>query len=131
MIDHEYKVYTELKTYMLEKYPALGMASMEQSAPPSFPFLSFEQKDNPIAMERYYGFEQFVAPRFVMMSYADNNDKVLAKEILQAADDYMSSKGFIRTFGPQKVTNDLSNVCQMTTIYDGNLMDKNAVVYRR
>lgn len=130
MIDHEYQVYAELVAHMRSVFPGLSCSSTEQTTPPELPHLAFEQLDCPVAMERYYGFEQFVAPRFRAYAYTDD-DKVLAKQILAAADEFLHSKGFIRTFGPQKVKNDLPNVFQMETIYDGNLMDENGVVYRR
>lgn len=131
MIDHEYEVYSALKGDVQAKHPDLSCSSIEQATPPSFPFLAFEQYDNPIAMERYNGFEQYVAPKFRITVFCDNNDKVLAKTILADADAFMASVGFIRTFGPQKVATDLENVCKMITLYDGNLMDSIGTVYRR
>lgn len=131
MIDHEFEVYTELKNAVLAKHPALACSSIEQPTPPSFPFLAFEQYDNPVAMETYDGTERFVAPKFRITVFCDGNDKVQAKAILADADAYMASVGFIRSFGPQKVATDLENVCKMITLYDNNLMDSNGVVYRR
>lgn len=131
MIDHEYEVYTALKQAVQVKHPSLECSSVEQDAPPSFPFLAFEQYDNPVAMEHYDGSEKFVAPKFRATVFCDENDKVLAKTILADADEFMASVGFIRTFGPQKVATDLKNVCKMIVLYDGNLMDASGTVYRR
>ena len=131
MIDHEYEVYTALKQAVQAKHKTLEFSSVEQDAPPSFPFLAFEQYDNPIAMEHYDGTEKYVAPRFRVTVFCEDNDKVLAKTILADADEFMASVGFIRTFGPQKVATNLENVCKMITLYDGNLMDASGTVYRR
>lgn len=131
MIDHEYQIYTELKNHMLAKYPGLECSSIEQDSPPSFPFMAFEQYDNPVAMEHYCESERFVAPKFRISVFCDGNDKVLAKDLLTEADSYMASVGLIRGFGPQKVATDLPNVVKMITLYDRNLMDANGYVYDR
>ena len=130
MADFEYQIFDGLKTALSG---ATSCGTVETDTPPSLPFVAFEQLSNPVATEyldsgtkpRYY------RPQYRITAYTADNDKVLAKELLELADTYMLEVGFIRTFGPQRVTSKDLNVLKMLSLYEGNLISTDGRVYTK
>lgn len=130
MADFEYLIYDGLEQAMA------GVAecgSVDSDTPPSLPFLAFEQLSNPVekkhldsaALPKYY------SPQFRVTAYTSNNDKVTAKALLEQADAYLLGLGFIRTFGPQRVTSTDRNLLKMISLYEGNLISWDGKVYSK
>lgn len=130
MADFEYQIFDGLKKAVA------GMAecgSVDSDTPPSLPFLAFEQLSNPVAtkyldsgkLPRYY------SPQFRVTAYTGDNDKVFAKDLLELADAYLLELGFLRTFGPQRVTSTDRNILKMISLYEGNLISRDGMVYKK
>lgn len=130
MADFEYQIFDGLSTFIGD---AAECGSVDSDTPPSLPFLAFEQLSNPVAKEyldsaplpRYY------SPQFRVTAYTGDNDKVAAKELLELADNYLLGLGFIRTFGPQRVTSNDRNILKMISLYEGNLISRDGKVYQK
>ena len=130
MADYEYQLFHGLKTALAGKAEC---GSVDSDAPPSLPFVAFEQLSNPVAAKyldsrpapRYY------APQFRVTAYTSDNNKVFAKELLELADAFLLGFGFIRTFGPQRVTSTDRNVLKMISLYEGNLISQDGRVYKK
>lgn len=123
MADFEYLLFDGLKK-------AIGGAaecgSVDSDTPPSLPFVAFEQLSNPVE-KRYLDsgkVPMYYSPQFRVTAYTANNDKVSAKALLEKADAYLLEFGFIRTFGPQRVTSTDRNTLKMISLYEGNLISK-------
>lgn len=130
MADFEYQIFDGLKTALAG---AASCGTVDTDTPPSLPFIAFEQLSNPVATKyldsgtkpRYY------SPQYRITAYTADNDKVLAKELLELADTYMLGVGFMRTFGPQRVTSKDLNVLKMLSLYEGNLISTDGRVYTK
>lgn len=130
MADFEYQLFDGLAT-ALEGAAECG--SVDSDTPPSLPFVAFEQLSNPVAanyldsgaLPRYY------SPQFRVTAYTANNDKVLAKDLLEMADTYLLKLGLIRTFGPQRVTSTDRNTLKMISLYEGNLISRDGRIYSK
>lgn len=130
MADFEYLLFDGLKKAMAG---SAECGSVDSEAPPSLPFVAFEQLSNPVAKNyldsgktpRYY------SPQFRVTAYTGNNDKVSAKRLLEKADEYLLGYGFVRTFGPQRVTSTDRNTLKMISLYEGNLISQDGRVYTK
>lgn len=130
MADFEYQIFDGLKKALAG---AAECGSVDSDTPSSLPFVAFEQLSNPVAKQyldsgsipRYY------APQFRVTAYTKNNDKVSAKGLLELADAYLLGLGFIRTFGPQRVTSNDPSVFKMLSLYEGNLISHDGRVYSK
>lgn len=130
MADFEYLIFDGLKKAMTG---IVQCGSVDSDTPPSLPFLAFEQLSNPVAvkyldsgvMPRYY------SPQLRLTAYTGDNDKVLAKDLLEQVDAYLLGLGFNRTFGPQRVTSADRNVLKMISLYEGNLISRDGKVYSK
>lgn len=130
MADFEYQLFDGLKRAM-SGYAECG--TVDSDTPPSLPFLAFEQLSNPVAAKhldsdktpRYY------SPQYRVTAYTSDNDKVSAKTLLEQADAYLLGFGFIRTFGPQRVTSTDHNTLKMIALYEGNLISRDGRVYKK
>lgn len=129
MADFEYQIFDGLEK-------AIGNAAecgtVDSDTPPSLPFLAFEQLSNPVAT-RYTdsGAPRYYSPQFRVTAYTNNNDKVAAKDLLELADTYLLGLGFLRTFGPQRVTSTDRNILKMISLYEGNLISRDGKVYQK
>jgi len=130
MADFEYRIFDGLKKAMAG---VVACGSVDSDTPPSLPFLAFEQLSNPVAtkyldsgnMPRYY------SPQFRVTAYTSDNDKVSAKALLEQADAYLLGLGFIRTFGPQRVTSADRSTLKMISLYEGNLISRDGRIYTK
>ena len=129
MADFEYQIFDGLSTFIGDRAEC---GSVDSDTPPSLPFLAFEQLSNPVEKRhtdsrapRYY------APQFRVTAYTGDNDKVAAKDLLELADTYLLGLGFLRTFGPQRVTSNDRNVLKMISLYEGNLIGTDGKVYQK
>lgn len=129
MADFEYQIFDGLSTFIGE---AAECGSVDSDTPPSLPFVAFEQLSNPVE-KRYLdsGAPRYYAPQFRVTAYTNDNDKVAAKELLELADTYLLGLGFIRSFGPQRVTSTDRNVLKMISLYEGNLIGTDGKVYQK
>lgn len=130
MADFEYLLFNGLKNAMAG---ACECGSVDSDTPPSLPFLAFEQLSN--AVEQKYldsgKRPKYYSPQFRVTAYTSGNDKVSAKALLEQADMYLLEYGFIRTFGPQRVTSTTPNVLKMISLYEGNLISESGRVYTK
>ena len=131
MIDFENLIFTEITDAVTAEFPNIEYSSIEQATPKIFPAFAFEMLNNPVNINTFDGKEYSANPKFKATAWTANNDKETCKRILSVADGYMSSKGFIRTVGPQKTTNSDPTTCQMYIIYDKNTIDADGNVYIR
>ena len=130
MADFEYLLFDGLKKAMAG---ACECGSVDSDTPPSLPFLAFEQLSNPVE-RRYLDSGKrpaYHSPQFRVTAYTKDNDKVSAKALLEQADMYLFEYGFIRTFGPQRVTSTSPNVFKMISLYEGNLISERGWVYSK
>lgn len=129
MADFEYQIFHGLSEYIGDRAEC---GSVDSDTPPSLPFVAFEQLSNPVAtrytdnrLPRYY------SPQFRVTAYTNDNDKVAAKELLELADAYLLGLGFLRTFGPQRVTSNDRNVLKMISLYEGNLISRDGRIFQK
>lgn len=130
MADFEYQIFDGLKKFIGK---SARSGSVDSDTPPSLPFVAFEQISNPVAVEHLDGRKRplYYSPQFRVTAYTGNNDKVAAKSLLELADEYLLGLGFIRTFGPQRVTSTDRNVLKMISLYEGNLVSEDGKVYQK
>ena len=132
MIDFEATLYDGLVTAVETAYPGISCSSVEQNTPPSFPSFAFLMVNNPINRRTYDGTgENFCNPKFKTVAYVADNNRLLAKSILDVADQYLMSKGILRTIGPQQSGSADANYYTLYNIYDANTIDSNGTVYTR
>lgn len=130
MADFEYRIFHGLAEAIGD---AAACGTVDSDTPPSLPFVAFEQLSNPVGKEyldsgklpRYY------SPQFRVTAYTADNDKVAAKDLLELADAYLLGLGFIRSFGPQRVTSSDRNILKMISLYEGNLISRDGKVYTK
>lgn len=129
MADFEYQIFDGLSTFIGD---AAECGSVDSDTPPSLPFLAFEQLSNPVE-KRYTDSRapRYYAPQFRVTAYTNDNDKVAAKDLLELADTYLLGLGFLRTFGPQRVSSNDRNVLKMISLYEGNLISTDGKVYQK
>ena len=130
MADFEYQIFHGLKEALA------GMAecgSVDTDTPPSLPFVAFEQLSNPVAVKHLDNRPAplYYSPQFRVTAYTSDNDKVFAKDLLELADTYLLGFGFVRTFGPQRVTSNDRNILKMLSLYEGNLISQDGRVYKK
>lgn len=128
MADFEYLLFDGLKKAMAG---TVECGSVDSDTPPSLPFLAFEQLSNPVAAKYLDSgrLPKYYSPQLRVTAYTGDNDKVTAKELLEQADTYLLGLGFIRTFGPQRVTSTDRNILKMISLYEGNLVSRDGQVY--
>ena len=131
MADFEYFLFDGLKKAMSD---TVACGSVDTDAPPTLPFLAFEQLSNPVAT-RYLDSShapRYYSPQFRVTVYTADHDKVTAKDLLEQADAYLLELGFFRTFGPQRVTTSSDrNILKMLSLYEGNLISQDGKVYSK
>lgn len=129
MADFEYQIFDGLSTFIGDRAEC---GSVDSDTPPSLPFLAFEQLSNPVE-KRYTDSRtpRYYAPQFRVTAYTGDNNKVAAKDLLELADTYLLGLGFLRTFGPQRVTSNDRNVLKMISLYEGNLIGTDGKVYQK
>ena len=130
MADFEYQLFDGLKKAMAGK---AACGSVDSDTPPSLPFVAFEQLSNPVSAKHLDSgpTPKYYSPQFRVTAYTTNNDKVSAKRLLEQADAYLLGFGFIRTFGPQRVTSATPNTLKMISLYEGNLISLDGRVYKK
>lgn len=130
MADFEYQIYDGLEKAMAG---AVECGSVDSDTPPSLPFLAFEQLSNPVSVKHLDSgmLPKYYSPQFRVTVYTSDNDKVTAKDLLEQADTYLLGLGFIRTFGPQRVTSTDRNILKMISLYEGNLISRDGKVYKK
>ena len=129
MADFEYQIFHGLSEYIGD---SAECGSVDSDTPPSLPFVAFEQLSN--AVEKRYTDSRaprYYAPQFRVTAYTGDNDKVAAKDLLEQADAYLLGLGFIRTFGPQRVTSNDRNVLKMISLYEGNLISQDGRIFQK
>ena len=128
--DFEYQIFDGLQK-------AVGgsaeCVTVDPDAPPSLPLIAFEQLSNPVSKKHLDNGRTppYYAPQFRVTAYTGDNDKVLAKSLLEAADNYLLSLGLIRSFGPQRVTSNSRNTLKMISLYEGNLISADGKIYTK
>lgn len=129
MADFEYQIFDGLSKYIGDRAEC---GTVDSDTPPSLPFVAFEQLSNPVE-KRYTDSRapRYYAPQFRVTAYTNQNDKVAAKDLLEQADAYLLELGFIRTFGPQRVTSNDRNVLKMISLYEGNLISQDGRIYQK
>lgn len=87
--------------------------------PAKFPFMHFNQVDNPETASDLDGNENAVKPMVEITIYTKGESKfTTAKKIMKLADAEMKRMGFIRTFGPREITNiNNTNICRLLSRY--------------
>ena len=130
MADFEYQIFDGLKTALAGQ---ASCGTVDTDTPPSLPFVAFEQLSN--AVESKYldsgKLPRYYSPHFRVTAYTADNDKVLAKDLLELADNYLLRLGFIRSFGPQRVTSTDRNIWKMISLYEDNLISRDGRVYQK
>ena len=109
MIDVSNRVLTNIKTYVSDICETVQSDS--KKTPAAFPALSVEQIDNPDAAVDLENGENAVSSTIELQAFSNKNITE-AKTLINKACDGMRIMGYIRAYGPQKVTNAAD-----TTIY--------------
>lgn len=117
MIDIENLEFTRVKDAV--KSLCLTCGTTAQSGVPVFPYLLFDQKDNPSykLTQDSDSKENHVQPMIQIDVYMTNNDKYKAKQIMTLADTQMQTDGWERIFGPQSIPTTTANVLCLTARY--------------
>lgn len=102
MIDVSNRVLTNIKTYVSDI--CKSVQSDSKKTPAAFPALSVEQIDNPDAAVDLENGENAVASTIELQAFSNKNITE-AKTLINKACDGMRIMGYIRAYGPQKVTN--------------------------
>lgn len=117
MIDRANAVFTKVKN-------ALGTNIKDASqtftaSPSSFPFMFFNQIDNPQSANDLDGNENAVSPTVEITIYTNDSAKLTTgKKVMVLVDTEMCSMGFRRMFGPQQVTNAAdTSICRLIARY--------------
>lgn len=117
MLDKANTVYTKVKN-------ALGTNIKDASqtfnpSPSSFPFMFFNQIDNPEIALDLNGNENAISPSVEITIYTNDAAKLTTgKKVAALVDSEMRSMGFRRAFGPQQVINVAdTNICRIITRY--------------
>jgi hypothetical protein len=117
-VDYANKIYTLVKN-------AIGTTLLKDSSqtftntPTAFPFMFFDQKDNPTTADDLDNNENAVNATIEITIYTNDTSKLTtAKKIHAIADTQMRSMGFRRTFGPQQITNIAdTSICRLIARY--------------
>jgi hypothetical protein len=117
MIDVANKCYTRVKTAVNALIKGASQTYID--TPPDFPYMYFNQVDNPETASDLDGNENAVKPMTEITIYTMGDTKLTdAKKIMALADTQMKSMGYIRTFGPREVTNITNtNICRLLSRY--------------
>lgn len=117
MIDIEYFEFGRVKTAVSTLCTTCG--TTDQSGTPVFPYLKFDQKDNPVYKQSIDSGskENHVQPMIQLDVYMNNNDKLKSKQIMALADTQMRTDGFERVFGPQYLPTTTTGVICLTARY--------------
>lgn len=117
MIDIENLEFTRVKTAV--KPLCTNCGTTQQTGTPVFPYLKFDQKDNPVYKPSIDSGskENHVQPMIQIDVYMSKNDKLTAKKIMALADTQMQTDGFERIFGPQGVPTTTAGVICLTARY--------------
>lgn len=119
MIDKSNAIYTKVKNAVSSLCTNTGQSI--DDVPSSFPYLDFNQVDNPV-YERAADFEEIenaISPMVEIDIYTTGTSKLTnGKKIAKLADEEMLKLGFVRKFGPQKIDNlQDKNICRLKTRY--------------
>lgn len=113
MIDFEYRVFSEIKTLLEDKFPGIYVTSTYREHPPKFPTVFLQQEDEVIA-DRHQS--SSLTPEFTDVSwraevYSNLIDGAAhqCKEIMWALSDAMLKKGFTQT-----INSPLANLADTT-----------------
>lgn len=117
MIDKANAVFTKVKNVLGTNIK--GASQTFTAAPPDFPFMFFNQIDNPQTANDLNGNENAVSPTVEITIYTNDSAKLTTgKKVAVLVDTEMCSIGFRRTFGPQQVTNAAdTNICRLIARY--------------
>lgn len=131
MIDVENQVFTELKTKLVAYNPKIGVASVFQNTPSTFPFVSIEMIDNSksLSLADMCGNENGADTSFEIHIYSKSteNKKTEAKKISQVVDEYFNSIGFWRnSYVPFQDNETFRIVLRYSAV-----VSKNHITYRR
>lgn len=119
MIDKGNAIYTKVKNAVSSLCTNTGQSI--DDVPSSFPYLDFNQVDNPV-YERASDLEEIenaVSPLVEIDIYTIGTSKLTnGKKIAKLADEEMMKLGFIRKFGPQKIDNlQDKSICRLKARY--------------
>ena len=131
MRDFENELYSSLRDYVDSRHDGIFWTTVPEPIPVKLPTISFELVDNPVDTEHIYdGKAEYTLPKFVVRASVKDNDKAQAKELLACCDEYLSSIGFSRSFGPAREGD--AGVFSIYSIYDDNIVNSsNGRVYMR
>jgi hypothetical protein len=117
IIDIEYFEFNRVKTAVTSLCTNCG--TTDQTGTPKFPYLKFDQKDNPAYKPSIDSGskENHVQPMIQIDVYMNNSDKYKAKQIMALADTQMQIDGFERIFGPQGLPTTTAGVICLTARY--------------
>jgi hypothetical protein len=117
MIDIEYFEFGRIQTAV--KSLCTNCGTTDQSGTPKFPYLKFDQKDNPVYKQSIDSGskENHVQPMIQIDVYMSGNDKLTAKKIHALSDTQMQTDGFERIFGPQSVPTTTAGIICLTARY--------------
>jgi hypothetical protein len=106
MIDIESAQFTNVKNAVVSKYPSCTCSTLDNSSSaPSFPYLEFVQKDNPIyAQSIDSGSKENHVQPMIQIDVFTNDTMLKAKQIMATTDNQMQADGWQRIFGPQPMS---------------------------
>ena len=102
MVDVSNRVFTNVRAYVLSKYPNVNCQNTQTASPVQLPTLGFRQIDNSeVGLDLSYGsFEDDVAVECnCEIQVFANDDFNEARNIMMAACEAMRAMSFARTFG--------------------------------
>lgn len=122
MRDFENELYSSLREFVDARHAGISWSTVPEPIPVVLPTISFELVDNPVDTDHIYdGAGSYTLPKFVVRASVKDNDKATAKQLLACCDEYLSSIGFSRSFGPAREGD--AGVFTMYSIYDDNIVN--------
>lgn len=131
MIDWEYEIYDALRTYVDSKIPGLAWSTVASRTPSAIPTVCFEQIRNPANRKSIYDSRPILFnPAFAVRVFVAQGNKLQAKSILAACDEYLSSIGLLISKGPSTDTS-VDGAYAMYSLYDSNAISADGRIYTR
>lgn len=106
--DSHNRVYTELMTYLKEKYPGIEGGTVYSETAPTFPYVFFFLVDAPTALTTLSQTEDGIASSYQIEVYS-NKGMNTSRKISYSIREFMVDKGFLcRRFRPIERGSDIS-----------------------
>lgn len=134
MIDVEQEVFDAVSQMLNSKYPDIHIHNEMVSAPPSFPCVTIEEKDNAVNENTITGNreENYNDLLYEINVYSNllSGKKDQCKSILTDVDQTMHTLGFTRTLFGSVLNEDDLSIYKMTSQYTATI-SKNKTIFKK